>query len=104
MNVVRQCHAAGVIHGDIKEENLIMKDHRGRKVLKLIDFGLGTFLKDHTTFFKGGTKMYLPPEKIQYNLYFVYPATVWSLGVLLYVMVCGCLPFTDTHQIKAARV
>lgn len=105
VDVVRQCHAAGVVHRDIKDENLLITtDSRGRKVLKLIDFGLGAFLNDHTTNFVGGTVLYSPPEKVQRNLYFAYPSTVWSLGILLYDMVCGVLPFSETHQIWTAGV
>lgn len=63
VDVVQQCHAAGVVHRDIKDENfLVTTDSQGRKVLKLIDFGLGAFLDDSATKLVGGTPVYFSPE------------------------------------------
>ncbi|XP_061101756.1 maternal embryonic leucine zipper kinase [Conger conger] len=90
-------HSQGYAHRDLKPENLLIdEDHN----LKLIDFGLcakpkgglGYELKTCC-----GSPAYAAPELIQGKAYIGSEADVWSMGVLLYALLCGYLPFDDDN-------
>jgi len=85
-------HKCGVAHRDFKPENiLITKDDT---VLKIIDFGLGNIYK-HNQLLKTacGSPCYAPPEMIKEESYDGAKSDIWSSGIILYLMLCGKLPF-----------
>merc|ERR1711963_959057 len=107
VNTVIQCRDSGVLHRDIKDENTLV-DLNTMKT-KLIDFGSGCE-HDHQTQRKKifeefrGTRVYSPPEWIQLGEYTGDGLTVWSLGILLYDMLCGDIPYTTDQEICSGKL
>jgi serine/threonine protein kinase len=102
VKTVIDCYMHGIIHCDIKDENILVNV----KTLKtyLIDFGAGKFLTDNTNFKFQGTRIYSPPEWISNKQYIFEPATVWSLGILLFNIVQGDIPFKSDNEICSAQL
>lgn len=95
---VDYCHKLKICHRDLKPENLLMEGN----TIKLIDFGLSnTWGKSGKLKTACGSPSYAAPEMILgEDNYYGSRVDVWSCGVILYVMVCGFLPFEDANQDK----
>jgi len=104
VSAVAYMHSQGVIHRDLKPENLLLARRRDKvdddsiPEVKIIDFGLARILPsdDGATSFLG-TKGYLAPEMLQRNAY-GKSVDVWAVGVIAFVLLCGCLPFGDDNS------
>jgi serine/threonine-protein kinase SRK2 len=90
------CHAKGVANRDVKLENTLLADVH-RPLVKLADFGYSKHAHQQSApGTRVGTPAYLAPEVVlaaDGATYDGRAADVWSLGVTLYVMLCGCYPF-----------
>lgn len=103
--VMEVVHERNIAYRDLKPEN-IMLDQQGYP--KLIDFGLAKMMTDGPrTYTLLGTVFYMAPEVILGKGYGM-DVDIWSLGVMMYEMVCGRLPFGDgydeDHEILASVI
>lgn len=96
-------HKAGVLHRDFKLENILIDPLS--HTIKICDFGVSREIDSQEIIFdQCGTPAYIAPEVIKGEGYSGFSVDVWSLGVVLYAMVCGKIPFAastleDLHSL-----
>ncbi|KAH9275595.1 hypothetical protein BASA83_001881 [Batrachochytrium salamandrivorans] len=89
---LQYCHLQGIIHRDLKLENILINKHG---VVKICDFGFSNLLREGAQTFETfcGSPPYAAPEMVSRKKYQGPEVDVWSLGVILYTMVTGVMPF-----------
>ncbi|RMH20026.1 MAG: response regulator [Acidobacteria bacterium] len=102
--VLDQAHALGIIHRDVKPANIFLHRTHGGEVVKVLDFGIAKLVGDEVVgqglTIDGlilGTPAYMAPERLGGEGY-DGRADVYSLGVVLYQMLAGRLPFRATNS------
>ena len=117
IDAIYYLHQIGICHRDLKPENILF-DSKERKRIKIIDFGLSNLYdtdynkdnnnnnimslsnKNDLLNTPCGSPGYAPPEMILGCKYEGIMTDIWSSGIILFAMLCGCLPFDDFSEEK----
>jgi len=91
-------HSLNVSHRDLKPENLLLDSDNN---IKIVDFGLSNRYKSNELLITAcGSPCYAAPEMILGKKYHGATVDVWSLGIILFAMICGYLPFEEENTSK----
>eukprot|EP01016_Furgasonia_blochmanni_P007073 TRINITY_DN12834_c0_g1_i12.p1 TRINITY_DN12834_c0_g1~~TRINITY_DN12834_c0_g1_i12.p1 ORF type:complete len:379 (-),score=126.99 TRINITY_DN12834_c0_g1_i12:113-1249(-) len=98
VDAIRYCHTMGIAHRDLKPENLLYATNDAKSIIKISDFGLAKVISNELMTTACGTPGYVAPEVLEGRGYDVN-VDYWSIGVILYVLLCGFPPFyEDTNE------
>lgn len=97
---VNYCHKRRVVHRDLKLDNFVLD--KGGENVKIVDFGFAMLLPNLTTKLKQfcGTPGYMAPEIVRGDTYCGFGVDMWALGVVLFAMLGGALPFTGRNELQ----
>lgn len=98
VSCIEYIHSHSIVHRDLKIENVLI-DKQG--ILHLIDFGLANvYAPDSLLATFCGSLYFAAPELLSAKRYIGPEVDIWSLGVILFVLVCGKVPFDDSDLSK----
>ena len=97
---VQQLVSGGIFHRDLKDENILI--HPATLDIKLIDFGCATEWQHKKCYTElSGTPEFMAPEALNNRRYHAEGATVWSIGVIVFILLHGYFPtFDSTFKVR----
>ncbi|XP_059537201.1 SNF-related serine/threonine-protein kinase-like [Myotis daubentonii] len=97
VHAVSYCHKLHVVHRDLKPENVVFFEKQG--LVKLTDFGFSSKFQPGTKLTTScGSLAYSAPEILLGDEYDAPAVDIWSLGVILFMLVCGQPPFQEAND------
>lgn len=107
LSALGHAHARGLVHRDVKPANILVWESEGQRVAKVTDFGIAKILGDDkkmtATGAKMGTLAYMSPEHIRSPKSVDARSDLYSVGVTLYEMLSGRLPFPQDTEYELMR-
>jgi serine/threonine protein kinase len=111
-NVLAEAHRNGIVHRDIKPDNIFLHQTKDGEIVKVVDFGIAKLLDDPNVMDLQnmktmnaiiGTPTYMSPERLN-NKPYDGRSDVYSLGIMMYEMLTGSVPFDPEYSGLAAVV
>ena len=97
-NGVKYLHKYGIVHRDLKPDNIMITQQNDFGIIKIMDFGLSKIVSPQEKMVDGyGSLSYVAPEvllRTPYNK----EVDIWSVGVILFYILCGHLPFRGSKE------